>query len=131
MAAGALRYLTAEEYRALNSDGTATENDLLLAEYDVDSLTFNRIRGAGGITELTELQRELVKHAVAQQADFRHEYADLLNNPLSSYGINGVSMAWDKSVLVQQSGVFTTNAVISLLRQTGMTYRGLERRRYV
>lgn len=130
MAAGALRYLTSEEYKTLNSDGTATENDLLLAEYDVDSLTFNRIRGAGGITELTELQQELVKRAVAQQADFRHEYAEMLNNPLSSYGINGVTMAWDKSVLVQQSGVFTTNAVISLLRQTGMTYRGLERRRY-
>ena len=96
----------------------------------MDSLTFNRIRGAGGITELTELQQELVKRAVAQQADFRHEYAEMLNNPLSSYGINGVTMAWDKSVLVQQSGVFTTNAVISLLRQTGMTYRGLERRRY-
>lgn len=124
------RYLSVEEYKEMNPDGSAVENDLLQAEYDVDSLTFNRIRGAGGITELTELQQELVKRAVAQQADFRHEYADLLNNPLSSYGINGVSMAWDKSVLVQQNGVFTTNAVISLLRQTGMTYRGLERRRY-
>lgn len=130
MAAGALRYLSVEEYKEMNPTGSAVDSDLLQAEYDVDSLTFNRIRGAGGITELTELQQELVKRAVAQQADFRHEYADLLNNPLSSYGINGVSMAWDKSVLVQQSGVFTTNAVISLLRQTGMTYRGLERRRY-
>lgn len=125
------RYLSVEEYKEMDPTGAAADGDLLQAEFDVDSLTFNRIRGAGGITELTELQQELVKRAVAQQADFRHEYAELLNNPLSSYGINGVSMAWDKSVLVQQSGVFTTNAVIYLLRQTGMTYRGLERRRYV
>lgn len=130
MAVGELRYLSVEEYKEANPTGSADESDLLQAEFDVDSLTFNRIRGAGGLTELTELQQELVKCAVAQQADFRHEYAELLNNPLSSYGINGVSMAWDKSVLVQQSGVFTTNAVLSLLRQTGMTYRGLERRRY-
>ncbi len=130
MSLSALRYLSVEEYKEMNSTGSAAESDLLQAEFDVDSLTFNRIRGAGGIRKLTELQQELIKRAVALQAEFRHEYADLLNNPLSSYGINGVSMSWDKSVLVQQSGVFTTKAVLSLLRQTGLTYRGLERRRY-
>ncbi len=92
---------------------------------DVDSMTFNRIGGDSGLLSLTPFQQEKVKRAACIQADFRHDYADLLSNPLSSYGINGVNMQWDKSVLVQQGNVFTTNAALSLLRQTGLTYRGV------
>jgi len=92
---------------------------------DVDSMTFNRIGGDSGLLLLTPFQQEKVKRAVCMQADFRHDYADLLSNPLSSYGINGVNMQWDKSVLIQQGDVFTTNAALSLLRQTGLTYRGV------
>lgn len=126
----ALRYVAKAEYEAMFPDGKASESELSQSEYDVDALTFNRIRAAGGISGLTELQQELVKRAVYLQAGFRHDYGDLLDNPLSSYGINGVSMQWDHSVLVQEGPVRTTNAVLSLLQQTGLTYRGLERRRY-
>ena len=120
-----LRYVTKAEYDDLFPGGGASESELSQAEYDVDALTFNRIHASGKISALTELQQELVKRAVYLQADFCHDYADLLYNPLSSYGINGVSMQWDKSVLVRQGSTFTTNAVISLLRQTGLTYRGV------
>ena len=123
-----LRYVTKSEYDNLFPGGAASEADLSQAEYDVDALTFNRVRAAGGISKLTELQQKLVKRVVYLQADFRHEYGDLLENPLSSYDINGVSMQWDRSVLIQDGPVRTTSAVVSLLQQTGLTYRGLERR---
>ena len=125
-----LRYVTKAEYDSIVPGGEASESDLSQAEYDVDTLTFNRIRAIGGISELTELQQELVKRAVCLQAGFHHDYGELLDNPLSGYGINGVSMQWDRSVLVQKGPICTTSAVLSLLQQTGMTYRGLERRRY-
>lgn len=125
-----LRYVTKAEYDSIIPGGDASESDLSQAEYDVDALTFNRIRAAGGISDLTDLQRELVKRAVCLQAGFRHDYGELLDNPLSSYGINGVSMQWDRSVLIQEGPIRTTSAVLSLLQQTGLTYRGLERRRY-
>ena len=125
-----LRYVTKTEYDELFPGGEASDSELSQAEYDVDSLTFNRIRAAGGISGLTDLQQELVKRAVGLQAGFRHDYGELLDNPLSSYGINGVSMQWDRSMLIQDGPVRTTSAAMSLLQQTGLTYRGLERRRY-
>lgn len=101
------------------------DQQLTAASDDIDAMTYNRIGGDTGLPALTAFQQEKIRRATCLQAEFRHEYADLLNNPLSSYGINGVSMAWDKSVLVQQGSTFTTNAVIALLRQTGLTYRGV------
>jgi hypothetical protein len=98
---------------------------LSAASDDIDAMTFNRIGGDTGLSALTDFQQGKIKRAACLQAEFRYDYAELLNNPLSSYGINGVSMQWDKSVLVKQGDTFTTNAVISLLRQTGLTYRGV------
>lgn len=98
---------------------------LAAASDDIDAMTYNRIGGDTGLPVLTVFQQEKIRRAVCVQADFRHDYADLLNNPLSSYGINGVTMQWDKSVLVRQGTTITTNAVIALLRQTGLTYRGV------
>ena len=119
-----MRYVTRDEYEALIPGGTATDEDISQAEYDIDGLTFNRIT-ASGIDGITEFQRGRVKRAVCYQADFRHEYTDALNSPLSSYGINGVSMSWDKSVLVKKGSVYTTNGVYSMLQQTGLMYRGV------
>lgn len=117
-------------YYKVTFKGTIIPDDqldqlLATASDDIDALTFNRIGGDGGLLLLTPFQQEKVKRAACIQADFRHDYADLLSNPLSSYGINGVSMQWDKSVLVQLGSVFTTSAALSLLRQTGLTYRGV------
>jgi hypothetical protein len=98
---------------------------LAAASDDIDAMTFNRIGGDTGLLALTDFQQGKIKRAACAQAEFRFEYADLLNNPLSNYAINGVSMQWDKSVLVKQGNTFTTNAVASLIRQTGLTYRGV------
>lgn len=125
-----MAYVTASYYIDTYKGGTDIPDDQLSqrlesASDDIDAMTYNRIGGNVGLLMLTEFQQERIRRATCLQADFRHEYSDLLNNPLSSYGINGVSMQWDKSVLVQQGRTFTTNAVIALLRQTGLTYRGV------
>ena len=99
---------------------------LRAAERDIDALTFNRIR-ASGIDALTAYQRDLVQQAVCEQANFRFMYADLLANPLSSYGINGVSMAWDTTKLKQYGGINTLAAIYTILSQAGLTYAGLDR----
>lgn len=101
------------------------EHRLASASDDVDSITLNRIGGEDRLLLLTPFQQGKIQRATCLQAEFQQEYGELLNNPLSSYGINGVSMQWDRSVLVQYGNIFTTNAVLSLLRQTGLTYRGV------
>lgn len=120
-----MRYATMNDYIHVCPEGSATQQELEAAEYDIDSLTFNRIVSRG-FDRLAEWQKELVTRAVCLQADFLHEYGELLNNPLSSYAINGVSMSWDKSMLVQQDGVNTLRSIYALLQQTGLTYRGLD-----
>ena len=119
-------YVSEQDYQSISSlQLSVSEHDMIRAERDIDSLTFNRIRTIGGIDTLTDYQRELIKMAVVDQVDFRAEYADMLENPLASYAINGVSMSWDNTKIKQISGVYTTAHIYGLLRQTGLTYRGV------
>lgn len=120
-----MRYVTIDDYMRICPEGDATQQDLESAEYDIDGLTFNRIVSRG-FDQLAERQKELATRAVCLQADFLHEYGELLGNPLSSYGINGVSMSWDKSMLVRQDGVNTLHNIYALLQQSGLTYCGLD-----
>lgn len=91
---------------------------------DVDSLTFNRIRKVE-FENLTEFQKEKVSEAVLLQANFRTENAELLQSPLSSYSINGVSMSFDGKSLVTCGDVLTTRSVTAALAQTGLMCRRL------
>ena len=109
---------------AYKDEDPALDRALREAERDIDSLTFGRIR-AGGLDSLTALQRENVERAVCEQAEFRLEYAGYLDNPLSSYGINGVSMSWDASKVCKIGGVYTQGSTYGLLTQTGLTYLGV------
>ena len=95
---------------------------LELASDAVDALCFGRIRKIG-FTNLTEFQQEKVKKAVCLHVSFLQTYGDLLNSPLSSYGINGVSMSFDASKVVTQGGVTTNQAVMQQLRQSGLATR--------
>ena len=121
-------YVLADEYILLSKSASIPDNDieksLKRAESDINSLTFNRINQIG-FDNLTDFQKEMVKQAVVDHADFTFEYGDMLTNPLSSYGINGVSMAWDNSKVQFKDNVYTSNGVISLLDQTGLTYLGV------
>ena len=90
----------------------------------VDGLCFGRIRRRG-LAKLTEFQRERVKKAVCLHAAFLSTYGEAMASPLASYGINGVSMAFDAARLVSQGGVTTSREVYSLLLQTGLAHRGV------
>lgn len=121
--------LSVEEYKARSRVDPLPEDDeiekiLSDAEDDINTMTFNRIL-ARGFDALTPFQQEKVKSAISKQTDFKRQYGDLLTNPLSSYGINGVSMSWDKSVIKEQSGIQTCSDVVACLIQTGLMYRGV------
>lgn len=120
-------YVSEKEYQNLSETSPQLDDiakAIERAERDIDSLTFNRVRAAG-IDSLTEFQRDMIKRAVAEQVDFRAEYAEVLENPLANYSINGVSMSWDNNKIKQISGVYTTAYIYGLLQQTGLTYRGV------
>lgn len=90
----------------------------------VDGLCFGRIRRCG-FDKLTAFQQEKIKKAVCLHAAFLSAYGDALESPLASYGINGVSMAFDPARLVSQGGVTTSREVYGLLVQTGLAHRGV------
>lgn len=116
-------YLKPDEYKgSIPSDDL--EKYLHKACRAVDGFTFNRIVKAG-FENLTEFQQGLIKDAVRLHADFTYDNADLLESPLSSYSISGVSMSFDRSKIVTVNGVTTTSEVYNLLMQTGLCYRGL------
>lgn len=116
-------YLNPDEYSG-SVPKDELEKYLKTACRAVDSLTFNRIVKTG-FDNLTEFQQELIKDAVRLHANFAHDNVELLNSPLSSYSISGVSMSFDKSKIVTVGGVTTTSEVYNLLMQTGLCYRGL------
>ena len=111
-------------YRGTSIPEDSLESELERAETDIDGLTYNRIR-VKGFDALTEYQQDLVRRATCEQADFRHNYGDLLASPLSSYGINGISMQFDSKSVVERGGVKAPNQVLSLLRSAGLTYLGV------
>lgn len=117
-------YVSLGEYDELSKHKFNPIPELEEAERDIDSLTFNRIKGIG-FDGLTDFQRSLIKRAVVDQADFKHQYASLIENPLASYSINGVSMSWDNTKVLQKSGIYTSASIYGMLRQTGLTYRGV------
>ena len=116
-------YLDPSDYTG-NIPAEELEKRLRRACRDIDSLTFNRIVRTG-FENLTEFQQELVREAVELHADFCYDNAELLESPLSSYSINGVSMSFDKSKIVTVGGITTSSEVYSLLMQTGLCCRSL------
>lgn len=121
-------YLTFAEFQTLCPDSTITEQQYNAlenrAESDIDTLTFNRIT-AIGFNNLTAFQRDKVRLALSQQTAFVFDNAELLDSPLSSYSISGVSMSFDSSKVINYCGVTTTRQVYNTLLQTGLCYRGL------
>ena len=67
-----------------------------------------------------------MQRAVCEQAEFGSVYAELLASPFSSYSINGVAMQFDGAGIVERGGVKTPAHVMSLLRQTGLTFLGVQ-----
>lgn len=120
-------YVTAEEYTALGYDAVPQDKlDAYLrdASRNIDALTFNRIV-AKGFEKLTPFQQELIKEVCCKQADFLYENADAIASIMSSYSINGVSMQFGTGFnIVVENGMPIQNTVLSLLKQTGLCWRG-------
>lgn len=99
------------------------EKALRQASRHIDSLTYNRIAGAG-FENLTGFQQEIIREAVCQQAEFEYENADEINTILSGYSINGVSAQFGSSWNVfMEKGVAMKRDVYALLSQTGLCCR--------
>ena len=108
-------YLTFADFQTLCPDSTITEQQYNalenMAESDIDTLT--------------AFQQDKVRLALSQQTAFVFDNAELLDSPLSSYSISGVSMSFDSSKVINYCGVTTTRQVYNTLLQTGLCYRGL------
>lgn len=99
------------------------EKALRQASRHIDSLTYNRIAGAG-FENLTGFQQEIIREAVCQQAEFEYENADEINTILSGYSINGVSAQFGSSWNVfMEKGVAMKRDVYALLSQAGLCCR--------
>ena len=121
-------YAAPEDYALYCPGGSLPEAELnaLLerASAQVDGLCFGRIRRAG-FDRLTQFQQDCIRQATCLHARFLADYADALESPLQSYGINGVSMTFDGTRVRQQGGVTTRGQVYGLLLQTGLAHRGV------
>lgn len=119
-------YATVEDYAELLPDAVeVTDTDMRQASRHIDSLTYNRIIAAG-FDKLTQFQQELIKEVCCRQAQFEVENDDAISSVLSSYSINGVSMAFGSSWNVfTEHGVAMRRDVYSLLQQTGLCCRQL------
>lgn len=117
-----MAYATIEEYKA-NYDiipDIDVKKTLNKASRHIDTLTFGRIRGVG-FDNLTPFQSEIVKEVNCELANFEYENAELIENVLSSYSINGVSMnfggSWNVKLI---KGVAIPTELYETLKQTGL-----------
>lgn len=100
------------------------EQALDQASDEIDILTYSRIIGRG-FDNLTQFQRDRVIKAVCQHADFIHQYGDFLNVPFAGYGAGSISMSFNKDQYSGGGSIQTSNAVLNLLKATGLMDRRL------
>ena len=115
-------YVTVEEYKKNYNDipDDSIEKSLKKASRHIDTLTFNRIQGIG-FDNLTEFQKEIIKEVTCELANFEYENEDVITSVLSSYSINGVSMAFGDSWNVKVfKGVAIPTELYETLSQTDL-----------
>jgi hypothetical protein len=96
-----------------------------IASKTIDTLTYCRIveRGLEG---LTAFQKDIVQWVVCSLAEWQTENEDILNNPYSSYSINGVSATWTPGTNIKcVNGVMLPSSIYAELVKTGLCYRGV------
>lgn len=101
-------------------DDSNIDKSLRKASRHIDTLTFNRIKSLG-FEKLTDFQKDIIKEVTCELAEFEYENAELIENVLSSYSINGVSMNFGGSWNVQLiKGVAIPTELHETLKQTGL-----------
>lgn len=114
-----------DTYKGSAIPDEALEGALRQASRHIDTLTYNRIVGAG-FDHLTPFQQDIIKEVCCTLADFEYENEEMLNSVLQSYAINGVSMTFGEGWnLVCQNGVAMKRDTYELLSQTGLCCRSL------
>ena len=122
-----MAYATIEEYKVnySNIPDKELKKALNKASRHIDSLTYGRIRGVG-FNNLTPFQQEIVKEVNCELANFEYENAELIENVLSSYSINGVSMNFGATWNIKlMKGVAIPTELYETLAQTGLTCRNV------
>lgn len=100
-------------------------NLLQSASDAVDVLTYCRIVSRG-LDALTAFQRGIIQRVVCSLAEWQSEHADILDNPYSSYSINGVAASWGAGQGVKSiNGIMIPSRLYSELVKTGLCYRGV------
>lgn len=103
----------------------AAENSFLRASNAVDTLTFCRTNSRP-FEEFSSFQIDIIKRVVCALAEWQQENADLIDNPYSTYSINGVSASWGSSKnVVTVNGEMIPTRLYHDLVKTGLCYRGV------
>lgn len=121
-----MAYATTTDYDLYGSGSIPDEKQeqaLEQASDEIDILTYSRIIGLG-FDNLTPFQQLRVKKAVCQHADFRYRYGDFLDVPFTGYGAGSISMSFGENK-DGGGGLKTSDAVLNLLKATGLTDRRL------
>lgn len=125
-----MSYATPQDYELYGKGlipADELERALSRASDQIDSLTYNRIV-ACGFDNLTEFQQTNIKKAVCLQADFMHQYGDMLSAPMTGFGAGSISWSFGESGFVEGAGgVKTSQDVMGLLLPTGLANRGIGR----
>ena len=114
------------EYYTTEYKGTLPEEEavkaLKQASRHIDTLTYNRIVGAG-FERLTAFQQGIIKETVCMMADFEHNNASMINSLINSYGINGASISFSGESANCQivNGIIVQRDVYDALSLTGLT----------
>lgn len=117
-------YASVEDYAARYHGEPPVDlaQQLAAAQDDIDAMTYGRIARTG-FESLTAFQQGKVKAAVCAQAKFLQDYGELVDNPLASYGVGGVSMSFREDAVQRRGGVATSSRVLALLLPTGLLSR--------
>ena len=95
------------------------------ASRDIDTLSYNRIRGIG-YEHLTDFQKEIIEEVAGELALFKHDNAEFLESPLSEYSLNGASVKLSSSEKVMvEKGVTISRSLYALLCQTGLCCKAI------
>lgn len=91
----------------------------------IDVLTYSRIP-AVGFWNLTPFQQKIINECAYEIACFLLENREILDTPLTSYSINGVSMQFQfNQAIYSGNGVVIPKVTYKKLMSTGLCYGGL------
>ena len=94
------------------------------AEKMIDVITHNRIHAVGW-ENLTPHQQNTIRECAVEIIQFLYENKDMIETPLASYSVNGVSMQFMfNSTVYSQGGVIMPLTTYARLMSTGLCYAG-------